>query len=50
MPMVRVEENKNIGLYEPNEEESENCQNGISCDFGICSECVIGSGKGENNV
>lgn len=39
----------NIGLYEPDEEEQEKCQEqGISCDFGICSECIIGSGKGNN--
>lgn len=41
----------NIGLYEPTDEEIEKCQNGEeSCDFGICSECVLGSGKGEINV
>ena len=41
----------NIGLYEPTDEEIERCQNGEeSCDFGICSECIIGSGKGEINV
>ena len=34
---------ENIGLYEPDEIEQENCINGISCEFGICSECVIGS-------
>ena len=40
-----------IGLYEPSEEEQEKCQEqGISCDFGICSECIIGSGKGDINV
>ena len=41
----------NIGLYEPSEEEKEKCQEqGIACDFGICSECIIGSGKGDINV
>lgn len=40
-----------IGLYEPNQEEQEKCkEQGISCDFGICSECIIGSGKGDINV
>lgn len=39
----------NIGLYEPSEEEQERCQEqGIACEFGICSECVIGSRKGDN--
>lgn len=42
-----VKEN-NVGLYEPDEEEREKCQNGISCDFGICSECSIGSSEGRD--
>ena len=41
----------NIGLYEPSEEEMNKCQNQeISCDFGICSECIIGSRTGDFNV
>lgn len=41
------EENK--GLYIPTEEEIENCKNNsISCDFGICSECIVSIGKGED--
>lgn len=40
-------ENKNdsIGLYEPTEQEKIDCiENDTSCDFGICQECIVGSG------
>ena len=35
-----------IGLYNPPQIEKDKCQKGISCNFGICSECVIGVTKG----
>ena len=45
-----MEVKNSIGLYEPSEEEQINClESGISCEFGICSECIIGL-KGENDV
>lgn len=37
------------GVYIPSEEEVEKCSNGISCEFGICSECSVGQKeRGEN--
>ena len=28
-------------LYEPTEEEKRKCRKGISCDYGICDDCVM---------
>lgn len=45
-----MEVKSSIGLYEPTEEEQINClENGLACEFGICSECIIGS-EGSSNV
>lgn len=44
--MDKVKED-NIGLYEPTQEEQERCLiDNVSCEFGICSECIIGSREG----
>ena len=32
---------KKLGLYVPSEEEEINCNNGICCEYGICSECSL---------
>ena len=42
--MAIEDKNENIGFYEPTEQEIIDCtENNISCDFGICQECIIGS-------
>ena len=28
-------------LYEPTEEEKRKCRRGISCEYGICDDCVM---------
>lgn len=33
------------GLYSPPEIEQEECMKGIPCNFGICSECIMGTQK-----
>lgn len=32
-------------MWEPSEKEMEDCENGIACSYGICSECILGGGK-----
>jgi len=38
-----------IGLYNPSETEKANCEKGIPCYFGICSECTQTATKEELN-
>ena len=37
------------GVYVPSDEDIEDCLSCKSCEYGICSECLIGKQKGEEN-
>lgn len=41
---------KMVGLYDPPQLEKEQCNLGISCNFGICSECTNGKSRKEGQA
>lgn len=36
-------------MYEPDERTQKKCNSGVACEYGICSECILGVVYGKEN-